>query len=52
MHDLSAFINCSGMLKDLTGHVIKPCVVILGSTNSGKSTLINSLLGLNISRWE
>lgn len=49
MHDLSAFINSSEMLKDLTGHVFKPCVVILGSFNSGKSTLINSLLGLNIS---
>lgn len=49
MRDLSAFINSSEMLKDLTGHVFKPCVVILGSFNSGKSTLINSLLGLNIS---
>lgn len=49
MRDLSAFINSSEMLRDLTGHVFKPCVVILGSFNSGKSTLINSLLGSSIS---
>lgn len=49
MRDLSAFINSSEMLRELTGHVFKPCVVILGSFNSGKSTVINSLLGLDVS---
>jgi len=47
--DISRFIASSESLVDLTGRVNKPCVTILGSYNSGKSTLLNKLLEFNIS---
>ncbi|MFX4261890.1 dynamin family protein [Pelotomaculum propionicicum] len=49
MPDLYQFINTSGILRELTGQIFKPLVAILGPFNSGKSTLINSLLGLKVS---
>ncbi|MDD4766302.1 MAG: dynamin family protein [Desulfotomaculaceae bacterium] len=49
MRDLSQFINSSEILRELTGHTYKPLLAVLGPFNSGKSTLLNSLLGLQLS---
>lgn len=49
MSDINRFITGSEKLKAFAGPATKPRVVILGSINSGKSTLVNSLLGEAIS---
>lgn len=49
MNDITRFITGSEELKEFTGRAAKPCVAILGSFNSGKSTLLNCLLGEQIS---
>ena len=49
MDNLIRFINSSERLKRFTNQVAKPCVAVLGSFNSGKSTLVNRLLGDDIS---
>lgn len=49
MRDLSQFINSSEILRELTGQTYKPLLAVLGPFNSGKSTLLNSLLGLKLS---
>lgn len=49
MSDLSQFINSSEILRELTGQAYKPLLAVLGPFNSGKSTLLNNLLGLKLS---
>lgn len=49
MSDLSILIKSSEALKDIIKSGSKPRVAVLGSFNSGKSTLVNRLLGLEIS---
>lgn len=49
MPDLDQFINSLEALRELTGQVYKPLVAVLGPFNSGKSTLLNSLLDLPLS---
>lgn len=49
MNTISRFVNCAEELVELTGKPVKPNVVVLGSYNSGKSTLINGLLGAEVS---
>lgn len=49
MSDLEHFITDSEALIELADRATKPCVVILGSFNSGKSTLLNRLLEEEIS---
>ncbi|OPY56879.1 MAG: GTPase Era [Pelotomaculum sp. PtaU1.Bin035] len=49
MSKLQIFVAKSEELKDLAGPGTKPAVAILGSFNSGKSTLLNCLLGEEIS---
>lgn len=49
MSDLIRFIKCAEELQGIAGPAAKPCVVILGSFNAGKSTLLNRLLGEEVS---
>lgn len=49
MSDIDHFISGSEKLREAAGGINKPCVAILGSFNSGKSTLLNCLLGEEIS---
>ncbi|MFA4886547.1 MAG: dynamin family protein, partial [Desulfotomaculaceae bacterium] len=49
MIDLSVLIERCESLNGLINKTSKPIVAVLGSFNSGKSTLINRLLGLEIS---
>jgi len=47
--NLSQFLKDSDTLKRLTGQATKPLLAILGPFNAGKSTLLNGLLGLQLS---
>lgn len=49
MNAINHFISASEELKQISGQDYRPCVVILGSFNSGKSTLLNSLLEEDVS---
>ncbi|MDD4168833.1 MAG: dynamin family protein [Desulfotomaculaceae bacterium] len=49
MSALNNFIFQSEELKEFVGLEFKPSIAILGSFNAGKSTLLNRLLGENIS---
>jgi len=49
MNELNRFIAKSEELYDLAGRNIKPAIAVVGSFNSGKSTLLNNLLGEEIS---
>lgn len=49
MSALNNFISQSEKLKEFVDLESKPSVAILGSFNAGKSTLLNSLMGENIS---
>lgn len=49
MHELNNFISKSEELSDLLGQKSKPAIAVIGSYNSGKSTLLNQLLGEKIS---
>ncbi|MDF9408557.1 dynamin family protein [Pelotomaculum isophthalicicum JI] len=49
MNELNRFIAKSEELYDLAGQNLKPAIAVIGSYNSGKSTLLNSLLGEEIS---
>ncbi len=47
--DSSQFLRDSDALRELTGQAPKPLLAILGPFNAGKSTLLNGLLGLQLS---
>lgn len=49
MNDLSALIEKCETLNGFIDKAAKPVVAVLGSFNSGKSTLVNRLLGMEIS---
>lgn len=49
MNELNRFIAKSEELYELAGQNIKPAIAVIGSYNSGKSSLLNNLLGEEIS---
>lgn len=49
MSQVNRFIRKVEGLHELLDQTAKPCVAVLGSFNSGKSTLINGLLGAEVS---
>lgn len=49
MNQVNQFIRGVESLYDLLEPDKKPCVTVLGSFNSGKSTLVNGLLGVEVS---
>jgi hypothetical protein len=49
LSQVNRFIQRVDDLYDLLDQTAKPCVAVLGSFNSGKSTLVNGLLGAEVS---